>query len=353
VKKIIFVLITSVILLSACIKNYDAVPVSNFPPEEIPKAIYIETTLETAKNITEESTENTTAEPVTTTEDISETEQVIIKKQISPPEPVTEPLTIPAPIPEPVPEPIQKFMFTVMNSDFTPSEYLINDINEIIKNDTFRTGFYLKSLDGNIEMGHNITEKYSYDSTIKTAVALYLYKEVAENRIDLNEYINDETIGGLISRMLITSDSDAYLILRNHFGKEKINALTKSLGCKTFTIINDWGTETPVDAGILWEGVYKFCNDDRSGEIGKLFMNQLLTSHWNFIGDILPQYSVAHKYGQTNSVFAQNCFIFKEVGNSYIFTYYTSGGREPNNLSQVVTTLDEIMKEYDLYLENQ
>ena len=338
-KNFIFLLIVIVVFLSACGKSFDDVPVpaANFPFEPETENIYTETEPETSEIFTEEIIEAIIEETAAIIENITETTESVAETKLILKNP----------------ELMRKSMLEIFNSDFIPSEYLINNINELIKNDTFRTGFYLKSLDGSIEMGYNITQEYSYDSTIKTAVALYLYKEVLEGRVNLDEYIKNETIGGLIERMLITSDSDAYLILRNYFGKEKVNALTKSLGCTTFFIINDWGIETPKDAGILFEGVYKFCADENSGEIGELFLNQLIASHWNYIGEVFTQYTVAHKYGQTGNVFAQNCLILKDEGSSYIFTYYTSGGYNPNNSIQVFATLDEIMKEYDDSLERE
>ena len=239
--------------------------------------------------------------------------------------------------------------FSVIHENFIPSENLINKINDVIKNDKYRTSFYLKSLDGTIEMGYNPAGEYYGDSTIKTTVALYIYNEVLEGRADLETPIGEETIGSLLDIMLHISDSGVYHILRDYFGKDKINKATEDLGCKTFKIYNQWAYATPIDAAILWEEVYRFIN--RSGEIGKLFMNQLINAQWNFVNDALGKYTVAHKYGNTDDVFAENCFVLKDKGRSYIFAYYSSSGYdyENNILSQVINILDEIMIEYDNY----
>ena len=265
--------------------------------------------------------------------------------------PTTTILTTEAPIVTQLPtEPVYNNIFSIIHDDFVPSDNLINEINKVIRNDKFRTGFYLKSLDGTLEMECNSTYQYYGDSTIKTAVALYVYKEVTAGRVNLDTYIGEEKISDLVCKMLEVSDNPAYHTLRNYFGRDKINNLTSSLGCKTFKISNEWANATPKDAGILWEGVYKFYNN--SGEIGELFMSQLVNALWNAVSESLDyQYTIPHKYGYNNDVFAENSLILKDEGSSYIFTYYTLGSYNNNNLKQIIIILDEMMKEYDIYLK--
>ena len=302
-----------------------------------------EPTISLTENEIISSKETTTTEEITvplttisttllpTTEQPSTTEIIIIPQQTAEPE-------------------FKKNVFTIIHSDFMPSDYLIDNMNTVIKNDKFRTGFYLKALDGTIEMFCNPTYEYSYDSTIKGAVALYVYKEIVSGNVNLDTYIGNETIGALLDKMLYESDNNAYHSLRNYFSNNKINNFTSSLGCKTFKISNQWASETPKDAGILWEEIYKFCNN--SGDIGELFMSQLINAKWNFVSDALGKYTIPHKYGYTSDVFAENSLILKDEGRSYIFTYYTSGSYDNNILSQVIIILDEIMQEYDTYTSN-
>ncbi|MCL2884068.1 MAG: class A beta-lactamase-related serine hydrolase [Oscillospiraceae bacterium] len=247
----------------------------------------------------------------------------------------------------------QNNIFTMIDAiGFFPSTDLMTQMKAIINSDAYRTGFYLKSLDGgSIEMGYNPGGEYFGASTIKSAVALYIYREVAAGRMHLDAFIGIESIGSLLERMLNVSANDAYATLRDYVGSAKINALTSSLGCRTFQISSrGWAQATPIDAAILWQAIYDFCS---SCDTGKLFMDQLINAQWNEVKDALGDgYTIPHKYGYMTgslAVYSENSLILKTNGQSYIFTYYTTGTPTDNTLAGVVQLLDQMMIEYDIY----
>jgi len=300
------------------------------PAQETMAIHTTETTTATTASTTQKPTTSTTVQTTTTT-----------KKP-------TTTTTTPPPVISQGPA-FQKNAFSIIHADFTPSDALMQKMNHAIKNNAFRTSFYLESLDGSLKMGYNPDDEYFGASTIKVAVALYAYQEVAAGRADLNTRVGNETMGNLLSKMLDVSDNDAYKALRDYFGKDKINQLTANLGCRTFKIAPQWAQATPRDAAIVWRAVNHFCNS--SGSTGTLLMNQLVNAKWNQVAEALGQYKIPHKYGYTNQppiVYAETCLVLKDQGRSYIFTYYTTGSDANNNLKEIVCTLDLMMKEYDL-----
>jgi hypothetical protein len=262
----------------------------------------------------------------------------------------TTTLTTAVPTAAPTAAPKAKPVFFV--DGFTPSASLVERMNAVIRGDAYDTGFYLQTLDGSVSAGYNEYGSFFGACTIKTPLALYVFREIEAGRVSLDMQIKGESLDSLFNRMIVPSDVDAYHTVKNHFGKQTVNTFTRSLGLDSFQITTEWGYTTAYDAVKLWQQLYAFCqSSDTGGHLWQYFLD----AYWNTVSEALGgQYPVAHKIGfnpKAPYVYADNSLVEKPAGaRSYAFAYYTTFHDEDlskSSLPEIIRILDDMMAEYD------
>jgi hypothetical protein len=197
-------------------------------------------------------------------------------------------------------------------------------------------------------LSHNAHAPFFGASTIKTLVALFAYMEIYAERLCLDDRISNRRVGDMLAAMLYTSENQPFHILRDYFGVKALNGFAADLGLSSFRLNineNQWAMATAYCAARLWLAVYDFAH---ASDLGNLFLTQLKTARWNIVQTALPQRAVPFKYGLTDNIYAVNSIIMKDGGTSFIFTFYTTGSFADNIIPELVTTLDKIVREFDI-----
>ncbi|MEG1256199.1 serine hydrolase [Clostridium sp.] len=260
----------------------------------------------------------------------------------------------------------------VQNSEFTISEELLDEINNVIIGYGSQSSFYVVSMEDNMTFGYNPDMVFETASTIKAPFALYCFKEIAAGNGSLSEekvyeerfyrdgsgILQYEPIGGIytLEQLLFytidCSDNIAYYMIHDRFWNEGYNNMLKDLGCEQYYLPNGsrWGWASPKSAALIWREIYKFSKECYEGDI---YFNMLLNAQYSYIKPGLPEYKSAHKSGWTEVLCHDTGIVFAE--KPYIIAImtdnsgYWSGSEQIRKLS---ICADKVMKEYVLWLEN-
>ena len=181
-------------------------------------------------------------------------------------------------------------------------------------------GLYVVRIGNGSRYGVNENDTLQAASLIKLPVMIALYKEAEEGRLDLEEkYVLkkvDKVAGAgtlygkpvgyevtyreLLRLMGKQSDNTAFKIAKNLLGEERVSEVILSIGMLNTSLSEN--TTTPVDIGVLFEGIYSgnLLNDENKNELLE-FLTDTVFESW--IVDGVPEgVQVAHKFGREHNV---------------------------------------------------
>ncbi|MGI6128662.1 MAG: serine hydrolase [bacterium] len=222
-------------------------------------------------------------------------------------------------------------MASLQKAETTNFSSLKKKVQEYIEEQPGVFGVYFWDLTTGNHFGINEKEPLPAASSIKVPVALYLYHQVAEKKISLDEQMayNPDTdwSGGagtirwnatpgqkftlreLAEKLIRESDNVAWKMLYRRLGKDKIAAFMKSLGGKT-VFPNGENYSTAEDLALYTRAALDFAN--RNPDIGWILIDDMVQSIYK---DGLPSYlpsdvKVGHKVGALPAVATDVGIVF-------------------------------------------
>jgi len=157
-------------------------------------------------------------------------------------------------------------------------------------------GLYFIDLNSGQQFGHNALTPFHAASTFKLPLNLYLYREAAEGRLDLNEELlyaekhleggtgilkeqkpgSRYTVAQLSELSIIQSDNVATNMLLERLDRRKIKEFMRSLGAK---VVDDNANITcPFDLGIYMYAMLDFSRSRTTGST--MLLNHLFNSRY-------------------------------------------------------------------------
>lgn len=262
---------------------------------------------------------------------------------------------------------------TVSDSSFKISDNLNSKIMNLINSYGARSSFYIVSLDDGMSIGYNVDSKFETASSIKAPYALYIYHEIAKGNIDPNKTISYEphyynkgtgiiknsdfgtnyTVSKLVYYSLTDSDNVAHIMLHKNFGVKGYNSMLQNLGTKELylTASNPWGYTSARSAALIWQDIYNFAIED---SYGIDFLNILSNGKYNYFKEVMPTIPSASKTGFASKDVVETGIVFDK--HPYIAIAMANKGGNKGAYTQVlqlVSAMNDIMSEYNNYLENQ
>ncbi len=263
----------------------------------------------------------------------------------------------------------------IASDNYSMPEDLKTDLINTFKDYKEGSSFLVVSLTDGMAFGYNIDQSYSSASTIKAAYALYLYKLLADQKVNFNDEIAYEakfynkgtgiikdspygtvyTVKDLIYNMIHESDNSAYLMLLNKYKWDGFNEMLDDLGTPEIHLSNTsrWGKLSCRSSAIIWQEIYRFSKTDQEGkELFDLFLN----AKYNYFKEVLPETESASKTGFTPTVVHETGIIM-DNDNPYIVVILSNTGGDTtvahthviNGISKIVP----IMQQYKEYKNNQ
>lgn len=262
---------------------------------------------------------------------------------------------------------------TVLDSDFKISDELLLEINNSINSYGAGVSFYIVSLNDGMTIGYNVDKGFETASSIKAPYALYIYKEIAAGNINPDQLISYEekyynkgtgiikksdfgttySVKDLVYYSLNDSDNIAHIMLHKNFGVKGYNDMLKNLGTKQLylTAGNPWGYTSSRSAALVWQEIYNF---SLQGNEGIEFLNILSNGKYNYFKEVMPTIPSASKTGFASKDVVETGIVFGE--HPYIAIAIANKGGNIGAYTQVlklVSYMNDIMNEYDVYLETK
>ena len=262
---------------------------------------------------------------------------------------------------------------TVLDSDFKISDELLLEINNSINSYGAGVSFYIVSLNDGMTIGYNVDKGFETASSIKAPYALYIYKEIEAGNINPDQLISYEekyynkgtgiikksdfgttySVKDLVYYSLNDSDNIAHIMLHKNFGVKGYNDMLKNLGTKQLylTAGNPWGYTSSRSAALVWQEIYNF---SLQGNEGIEFLNILSNGKYNYFKEVMPTIPSASKTGFASKDVVETGIVFGE--HPYIAIAIANKGGNIGAYTQVlklVSYMNDIMNEYDVYLETK
>ena len=262
---------------------------------------------------------------------------------------------------------------TVLDSDFKISDELLLEINNSINSYGAGVSLYIVSLNDGMTIGYNVDKGFETASSIKAPYALYIYKEIEAGNINPDQLISYEekyynkgtgiikksdfgttySVKDLVYYSLNDSDNIAHIMLHKNFGVKGYNDMLKNLGTKQLylTAGNPWGYTSSRSAALVWQEIYNF---SLQGNEGIEFLNILSNGKYNYFKEVMPTIPSASKTGFASKDVVETGIVFGE--HPYIAISIANKGGNICAYTQVlklVSYMNDIMNEYDIYLETK
>lgn len=211
-------------------------------------------------------------------------------------------------------------------------------------------------------IGYNEEQEIFAASTIKAPMAIYLYEQAEEGKIDLDKELTytsayydigsgilkkgafnrSITIRELVSYAIIHSDNAAHNMLMDYYGRENMYNFWTNFGTKSiFRQHSNWGKINANDAAIYMLELYNYYTKETelSKELTSYFKNVTFKPITDKDGNALTM----NKPGWTGSVFHDVAIVLDD--NSYILVALTNEGQSyqyiMNQTSNLVAQLHE------------
>ena len=261
----------------------------------------------------------------------------------------------------------------VLDSNFRISDELIGKIMNSINSYGAATAFYIVSLDDGMTIAYNVDKQFETASSIKAPYALWIYKEIAAGNIDPEQVIEYQsyfynkgtgivknsapgtpyTVRDLVYYSLHESDNVAHIMLHKTFGVKGYNDMLGALGTKQLylTAGNPWAYTSCRSAALIWQDIYNF---SLQGNEGITFLNILSNGKYNYYKEVMPTLASASKTGFAFKDVLETGIVFDK--HPYIALAIANKGGNIGAYTQVlkfINFMNEIMQEYDTYLNSQ
>ncbi len=242
----------------------------------------------------------------------------------------------------------------------------LNEIYDYFNQANFKLSFAYEDLSTGLHISYNEDQTYFSASTIKAPVALYVYKQAEENKLNLdsditytpNFYVEGSgslqyasfgsqyKLRDLVKRTIVESDNVAYQMIASVNNQDEIKKYWKEKGAKNFWSDSVWGSISPADGVIYMKELYKYSlkNNELSQELMKNFYNSVFP-----IIKSTNNSKVAHKSGWHYEIMHDTSIIFDE--NPYVLAVMTNKGYADYNefFNQVSKLIGEF---HELYWKN-
>ncbi len=266
--------------------------------------------------------------------------------------------------------------FTILHTDFEPSEELMDEIMYYINRYSKNCSLYMVNLEDYATFGYNSDYYIPTASTIKCPFSFYCYQEIQRGNNSFNEqvlyksgYYSNGTgilkdygtgtyysVRDLLYYTIHFSDNVAFLMLQDHFGYEGYNQMIEDYGFEPY--INDtikWGKLSSHALGFIWTEIYKYKDECDEGAI---FYDTLLNAQSNFLTWPLTEagydYKVAHKSGWAEPGYHDSGIVYAEQPYVIVVMTESNGELEDNGFFyNIVIKLNELHEEYMQYTKNQ
>lgn len=205
---------------------------------------------------------------------------------------------------------------------------------------------------------------YYAASTIKALVALYIYTNAAEGKINLDDTITYSSkfkvsystgvskhklgskikIRDLVKYSIIYSDNSAHQMLISYIGKSKLKSFGKSLGAKnTLNGGDNFGNTSSADGLIYMKAVNNFI--ENNGALGEELRSFFVSSQQKELS--VNNLEVAHKYGLYKKYYHNMGIVYDE--RPYVVSVMTLEGTDQqekaiNNISAKVYELHNLFQ---------
>ncbi len=209
---------------------------------------------------------------------------------------------------------------------------------------------------------------YYAASTIKMLVAIYIYDQVINDKLDLNKTITyqskyvlndsrktkEHRIGAkislkeLVNYAITVSDNSAHAMLVDYIGFQKLKAYGQSLGAKyTLTGGDKYGQITVGDAEVYLKKLNElFANPTYGEELKEIF----ILADQNYLSIADKEIVSAHKYGEYYAVYHDIGIVYDQY--PYYIAILTNSGIV-NNEDLITNINAKVYDLHELYIANQ
>lgn len=237
---------------------------------------------------------------------------------------------------------INCYEYPIKEENFTNEmNQKLNEIYELFKNQNYTVSFAYEDIYSGLHISYNENQLYFSASAIKAPVALYLYKQAEEGKIDLNTYMeytqnffvegsgnlqyaeigSSYTLKNLTYKTIVESDNIAYQMISSKADPLGVKKYWKEKGATDFWNYSIWGNITAHDGVIYMKDLYEYStnNTDLSNELMNYFYNS-----------VSPQISspknnkIAHKSGWRADTIYDTAVIYDEY--PYVVAIMTNMG---------------------------
>lgn len=232
----------------------------------------------------------------------------------------------------------------VDDTDFTiEMNTKIEALNTYIK-ENYKTSILYEDLNLGYTYKYNAEEVYYAASTIKSLVALYMYREADAERLSLDDtitytrkykveaskgmnnhkYGDKVTLRDLVKYSVIYSDNSAHQMLVDYIGRDKLIEYGTFLGAKhTLYGGDNFGHIDVNDAIIYMKAVYNFIN--KGSSLSLELKSFFIAAEQNDLA--LPDLNIeaAHKYGSYSVYYHDIGIVYDK--NPYVIAILTTEGK--------------------------
>ncbi len=262
--------------------------------------------------------------------------------------------------------------FSIMNTDFTPSDEAYNKLISDINKYGYNTSFIVLSLNDGMSFGYNVDKTYWSASTIKCAYALYVCKLIDEGKASFDDVLTvtskfnsvgsgkirymkrgtELTLKEVLNYTLDVSDNQGYHMLVDRYKKDGFNLMLENLGCEDMTLPNSsrFCDVNCRSFALVWQEILNYCNEGT--EAGKFLYDTLLNAQYNYLKEGITNKPSLHKSGWYSGRVCNDTGVVLDEENPYIVIILTQHNGK-KQIIKIAEDIDAIMEEYNLYLNEK
>lgn len=241
----------------------------------------------------------------------------------------------------------------------------IQQLNNLYAQNDNYFSFLYKDLYTGFTVSYNEKAPIFTASTIKAPAMIYLYEQVSQNQVSLDEklvyqskYYHDgsgvlktkETntrypVRELIHYAIHDSDNIAYAMLMDRFQRKNMLTFWQQLGTEyIFTLDTIWGVTSAHDAAIYMQELYHFYLENE--EYGEILMNEFQNAEWKMLTNREGEYRTSNKGGWSGKTFHDVAIVWEE--NPYILVVMSNTGESDYRtlFSKTSILVGELHEEY-------
>lgn len=232
-------------------------------------------------------------------------------------------------------QPIKEENFTeIMNNK-------LQEIYNLFQNSNYSLSFAYEDIYSGLHISYNENQLYFSASAIKAPVALYLYEQAEEGKVDLNSYMEYTqnyfiegsgslqfadtgtfyTLRDLTQKTIVESDNIAYHMICAKADPLGVKNYWKEKGANNFWDYSVWGNISAYDGVIYMKDLYNYSLNDSD------LSNELMDYFYNSVNRQIrstKDIPIAHKSGWRADTMHDTAIIYDE--NPYVIAIMTNMG---------------------------